>query len=110
MNQSVGAMIAKIAFGLISIGAMFNGDQEKGTIIVGCVIGLALIAWGIVPIFTAKRDEKKAAELAAKRERAVRERIEAQKKAEAERPRYCSRCGAATKGSFCEYCGSALDE
>ena len=111
MNQSIGAMIAKIAAGLFCIAAMFQESvTEVGTVVAGCVIGLALIAWGVVPFVKEKLDEKK--EAARKAEQAEKRRLEAeaQRKEESEKPKYCKRCGASTKGKVCEYCGSPLDE
>ena len=109
MDHSLGKMIAKIAFGLFCILAMFRGEQEGATIAAGAVIGLAFIAWGIVPWLSTRRNQKLYEERRAKKEQAELDRIEAQKKAEAERPKTCSHCGAATKGNVCEYCGSPLD-
>ena len=101
----------KVTVGLIFIAAMFGDDEaEIGTIVTGCVIGLALIAWGIIPFVLEKKEQKKAEEKLAAIEEKRRLELEAQMKAEAEKPKYCSKCGASTKGSVCEYCGSPLDD
>ena len=111
MTGSIGKTIAKIAAGLFIIAAMFGSENTQGgAVVAGCMIGLAFIAWGVVPIITERRDEKKKAARQAEKDRRVREQIEAQEKAAAERPRICARCGASTKGTKCEYCGSPLDE
>ena len=74
MRQSIGAMIAKIAFGLIFIGVTFDDSGDPlsfGGKVVGLCIGGALLAWGLVPFFAARKkrkaaEEEKAAERAAK--------------------------------------------
>ena len=74
MRQSIGAMIAKIAFGLIFIGVTFDDSGEPlsfGGRVVGLCIGGALLAWGLVPFLMARKkrkaaEEEKAAERAAK--------------------------------------------
>ena len=114
MKRSVGAAIAKIAVGAIFIAAMFrtsDGEEpDRATVFVGGVIGLALIVWAIISVEKAKIEDKAAKQ--AKKENAERLRItiEAEKKAAAEKPKYCTHCGAATKGTVCEYCGSPLDD
>ena len=97
MRQSSGAMIAKIAFGVLFIISAFQ-TGSVGSTLVGLVIGVALIAWGALPAYSAKRSAQ-AAEAEALR--ATEE--------EANKPKRCSACGAVTKGNYCEYCGSPLD-
>lgn len=100
MKQSKGAMIAKIAFGVIFILAGFSSPESGwsiGYFLTALVIGGALIAWGIMPYLKARRIEKEAAEQA----ELYRRKFE-------EQPVICPHCGAKTKGNVCEYCGSPI--
>ncbi len=55
MRQSMGAMIAKIAIGaLFVITSLTMGDAAS--IAVGMIIGIALIAWGLIPYIKAKKN------------------------------------------------------
>ena len=108
MRQSMGAMIAKIAFGvLFVVTGITTNWAEKGesdplaTALISVVFGLALIAWGFLPWLQAKK----------KREAAAAKEEAARKEAEYIRmnaPKLCPACGAATKGERCEYCGTPL--
>ena len=105
MRQSNGAMIAKIAFGalfLLSGLTTVWASDETGAMLMSILLGLALIAWGLVPRLKAK---KKLAEAAAQ--------AEAARQAEQQRllnePKLCPACGATTKGKCCEYCGTFLN-
>lgn len=91
MKQSLGAMIAKIAVGCLFLVASFGMDNA-GEVCVGLILAAALIAWGLVPYFMAK---KKQEELRRK---------------EARRKKVCPACGATTRGNVCEYCGSDLSD
>ena len=108
MRQSGGAMIAKIAVGALFVVSGLTTDWHSadpsdpvGTMLFSILIGLALIAWGVLPWMNAKK--KKAAAL---------EKAEAERRAaEARRmnePKLCPACGATTKGPCCEYCGTPL--
>ena len=68
------------------------GMDNAGEVCVGLILAAALIAWGLVPYFTAK---KKQEELRRK---------------EARRKKVCPACGATTRGDTCEYCGSDLSD
>ena len=100
MRQSTGAMIAKIAVGALFFFVAFTMDSA-GSVIVGLVIGLALIAWGLLPWLLPRLQAKKAAAAEAAAARAEAERL-------ANEPKVCPACGAHTKGEKCEYCGSPL--
>lgn len=100
MRQSMGAMIAKIAVGALFFFVAFTMDSA-GSVIVGLVIGLALIAWGLLPWLLPRLQAKKDAEAEAAAARAEAERL-------ANEPKICPACGAHTKGEKCEYCGSPL--
>ena len=100
MRQSMGAMIAKIAVGALFFFVAFTMDSA-GSVIVGLVIGLALIAWGLLPWLLPRLRAKKDAEAEAAAARAEAERL-------ANEPKICPACGAHTKGEKCEYCGSPL--
>lgn len=106
MRQSKGAMIAKLAFGAIFVisafGAFADGLSEGvgkaiGALLVGLVLGAALIVWGLVPYLNAKREREAAAARAAAEDFARRNA-----------PKKCPACGAMTKGENCEYCGAPL--
>lgn len=108
MRQSYGAMIAKIGMGALFLITAFTTNWKEESpgsplapMLLAIVFGLALLAWGILPWWNAKRriasaEAKKQAEAAA----AEQARLNA--------PKRCPSCGAATKGEQCEYCGSPL--
>lgn len=91
MRQSYGALIAKVAAGGLFLVVSFTMDSF-GEVCVGLILAAALIAWGLIPFFAAKK------------------RQEEQRRKEATRKRICPYCGATTKGQTCEYCGSDLTE
>ena len=104
MKQSMGAMIAKVAFGALFVISGFTAMAKQdstgdaiGTLLVGLVIGAALIAWGLVPYLKAKKASDAAAAQAAAAAFELRNA-----------PKKCPACGAMTKGDVCEYCGAAL--
>lgn len=106
MRQSTGAMIAKIVFGaLFVLIALVNGIPQVAEspaegitfILTGLACGAALLAWGLVPYFKAK----KAQDAAAARNMAA-------EIAQQNAPKKCPACGAMTKGDVCEFCGTAL--
>lgn len=100
MKQSKGAMIAKIAFGVMFILAGFVSPDSGWTIgyfLTALVIGGALIAWGIIPYLKPKMALKK-------QEKELHEL----RKEYYNMPKKCPSCGAMSKGDFCEYCGSEL--
>ena len=62
MKQSKVAMILKIVFGLLFIGAGFSspeGGWSVGYFFTALVIGGALLAWGLVPYFKAKKQKRR---------------------------------------------------
>lgn len=99
MRQTQGAMIAKIAVGALFVCVgILGGDMEFGARMVGLILGLALIAWGLLPwykVYKAKKDA--AAAEAAERAAAEAARLSVQWT--------CPACGAKTRGDACEYCG-----
>ena len=108
MRQSNGAMIAKIVIGALFLVSAITTDWHAesiadpvGPMVFSIIIGLALIAWAVIPLLMAKKKQEAAAANA-----------EAERKAEEYRrlnePKRCPACGAATKGICCEYCGSPL--
>lgn len=97
MRQSTGAMIAKLVIGAVFLIVALTGDLDLSARGVGIVIAAALIAWGLVPYFRAKKASDAAA---AQRAAAETARQNAPKK--------CQSCGAMTKGDVCEYCGAPL--
>lgn len=102
MRQTTGAMIAKFAVGALFICVgLFGGDMEFGARMVGLILGLALIAWGALPIIKTK----KAYAEAEQRRQAEIARQAAEAEALRNMPWTCPACGAKTKGDACEYCG-----
>lgn len=98
MRQSKGAMIAKIAAGVIFlIVSLSNGELDAAGRGIGIVIAAALIAWALLPYFKAKKDREAAAA-----------RVAAADFARRNAPKKCPACGAMTKGDNCEYCGAPL--
>ena len=107
MRQSQGAMIAKIAVGILFLisGLTTNwtetSEDPLGPMLISILVGLALIAWGLVPWLNAKKKrEAAAAKAEAERQAAEYRRLN--------EPKICPACGAATKGIQCEYCGTPL--
>lgn len=102
MRQTAGAMVAKIAIGVICVIACLSGPMEIGARLLGIIVGLALIAWGLLPWLLPRLKERKQTEAAAAAAQAEAERL-------ANLPKVCPACGAQTKGDRCEYCGTPLD-
>lgn len=101
-KQKTGAMIAKFAVGALFICVgLFGGEMELGARLVGLVLGLALIAWGALPIIKTK----KAYAEAEQRRQAEIARQAAEAEALRNMPWTCPACGAKAKGDACEYCG-----
>ena len=106
MRQSMGAMIAKIAVGALFLISGITTDWQEngggtGSMLISLLFGIALIAWGVVPWLTAKKKrETAAANAEAARLAAEQRRLN--------EPRICPACGATTKGTCCEYCGTPL--
>lgn len=97
MRQSTGAMVAKIAIGVIFLIVSFTQELEVGARCTGVVIAAALLAWALVPYFKAKKAN----------EAAAAQRMAAES-AKQNASKTCPACGALTKGDVCEYCGAAL--
>ena len=86
----------KILFGIIFlIGGLGNIGQDWRAALFGTIIGAGLTYLHFYPQFKAKKQEK--------------EQKEAELIAIAEQIKFCKACGAKTKGSYCEFCGSKLD-
>ena len=109
MRQSTGAMTAKIAFGaLFLISGLTTNWAERADVanpvasmLLSIVLGLALIAWGLIPRLKADRRKAAAAKAKAAEQEAQRLRSENEVKV-------CPACGATTRGLSCEYCGTPL--
>ena len=110
-RPSVGGAIAKIAFGVMFIGVSFGdpGEADRASfLVVSLALGLAMIAWGLLPWLRIWKEEKRL-RLEEERRRAEAERLRAEQKAERENAvRVCPNCGATSRGRICEYCGSPL--
>lgn len=96
MRQTQGAMIAKIVVGVIFIISAF-ATETAGAALIGIVVGLGVIAWGLLPWWKVKKAEKAAAAAAA-----------AEARAKIEEKKLCPACGALSSGEICEYCGTPL--
>ncbi len=93
----------KIVFGVVFlIGGIGNIGKDNGTAVIAIIVGIGLVFAHFYPMVKAKKLEKaeKEAEQKAKEE---------ELKAIADEIKFCKTCGAKTKGSFCEYCGSKLE-
>ena len=91
MRQSFGAMIAKIAGGIIFILTGFSSPESGwtfGYFLTALVIGAALIAWGLLPYLKAKKTHT-----------VEQENVNI---------KVCESCGATGTGDICEYCGNKL--
>lgn len=102
MKQSMGAMIAKIAIGVLFVLTGFSspdGGWTIGYFLTAIVIGGALIAWGLLPYLKARK-EKSANSTDEKEPQAQH----------AGTTKTCASCGAMGTGDFCEYCGKKLSE
>ena len=104
---STGGTVAKLAFGALFIVTAFTMD-DAGGLGVSIIIGLALIAWGLLPWLRIRREQTAAQQsAAAERERLRAEKREAEQR-ELSEQKICPACGAPTKGRVCEYCGTPL--
>ena len=90
MTQTLGAMIAKIATGIIFVLAGFSspdGGWSIGYFLTALVTGGALIAWGLIPYLQARKAKQITEE-----EKTVGTGL-------------CASCGAPLTTDTCEYCG-----
>ena len=100
MRQSMGAMIAKIACGILFVLTGFSSPESGwtfGYFLTALVIGAAFIAWGVLPYLNAK-----------KRRQAENVPQEEISKPQSSAIKTCASCGALGKGPVCEYCGREL--
>ena len=105
-KPKTGTMIAKIAAGLlfIYIGIAPDPEFDSGARGVSIIIGAALIAWALIPYYSWKKRRQEVLKEIEEEEKEIRE----MKAAIRNKPRKCPHCGANTRGSVCEYCGSLL--
>ena len=108
VDKPIGTTIAKIAFGAIffAVGAIPDPELSDGGHAMGIIIGLALIAWGVLPYIIAWREMKEDERNFQKAEEARR----AEQERLANVPKKCPNCGATTHGTACEYCGAPLQQ
>ena len=110
-RPSIGGTVAKLIFGVIFVGSIFGDPGESDPVffvVMGLAFGLGLIAWALLPWIAVRRQEKR---LAAQEEERRREQARRRAEVKAEREnavKTCPACGAPSRGSVCEYCGSRL--
>ena len=110
-KPSVGWMIAKIALGVMFIGVSFGDPGESdgaAYLVVGLALGLALIAWGLIPWLRFRKEEKRREEEKDRQRAEEVRRREEEREARENRVYVCPGCGATGKGKVCEYCGTKL--
>ena len=91
-------VIVKSFFGLVFLGAAPNHD-EIALGVVSAIIGIALIAWGFIPIL---REKSRVDSTVARSVARKAERDEARHR--------CKHCGGVSSGKFCEYCGAPFED
>ena len=107
-RPSVGGSIAKIAFGALFLAVSFQKPEDGDwltTFLVSVVVGLALIAWGLLPWLQLRKEEKKQRDMLDQLQRDQSR----QRQEKLARPKVCPGCGATSGGLVCEYCGTKLD-
>ena len=104
----IGGMIAKVTVGAIFIlvGVAPDPEFDAGGRGMGIILGLALIAWALLPYFSYKKHYKAVMDEIDREEK----EIASIKEALRNKPRKCPHCGATTRGMVCEYCGSTLKD
>lgn len=106
-RPSVGGTIAKIAFGLLFFAVSFSEPESSDPMtyfMVGMVVSLALIAWGVLPWLKVWKEDKRRKE---EQEQLRAEKIRLREERETV-AKVCPSCGATGTGKICEYCGSRL--
>ena len=110
-RPGIGGTVAMIALGVIfmAISGSDPGESDPRLFVILCLtVGLALIAWGLLPWLRFRKEENRQL-LEEERQREEAARLRAEQKAEKEnRVRVCPNCGAPGRGLTCEYCGSVL--
>ena len=97
-NFSLGKFLAKLLFGFLCIFSITTSD-DIGASAMLVIIGLALIAWALVPQWLEKtRCDSLVAQVVSK------------KAEEAEALHTCKACGGISSGKYCAYCGKPFDE
>ena len=107
-RPSIGGLIAKVAFGamFIAIGIAPDPEFDAGGRSVAIIMGVAIIVWGFAKVLIWNKRRNDILEEIEREEQEIRSMKEALRN----KPRKCPHCGATTKGTVCEYCGSALTE
>ena len=94
---TVGKTAAKLLFGVLFV-ATCPGQSSVGAGITAIVIGFALIAWALVPVWWYRTNC----------DAVVAQKLGEANEASSRRIR-CRACGGVSSGPSCEYCGSPLD-
>lgn len=104
VGQPVWALIVKAALGLVyfllGVQALTLGGDGKTRIYL-LVLGLAFLAWAVIPVFVARAHK-------AERQAAIENKIRVEVERVENEPKTCPACGAQTKGTVCEFCGTKL--
>jgi len=89
-------MLFKVCLGVIIAALCVEGEDLVEALVL-LILGLALIAWGVLPYIRMKKLEKRIEDLTPAAAQAAISAV-----------RICPHCGATSRGNYCEYCGSAL--
>ena len=104
VGQPVWALVVKAALGLVyfllGVQALALGGDGKTRIYL-LVFGLAFLAWAVIPVFVARAHK-------AERQAAIENKIRVEVERVENEPKTCPACGAQTKGTVCEFCGTKL--
>ena len=118
MRQTMGAMVAKIAAGVLFIFYGFVPSSDGWSFqyfLTAFAIGAGLIAWGLFPYLKVVLERKEQLNSEIRKIEAQRKLFEAKNRAAADErfrradaPKICPACGATSRGYICEYCGTKL--
>ncbi len=112
MRQSTASMILKIAFGILFI---YVGFTSKSTF-TGLIIGVGLLAWGLVPYIKAQAKRISASKVAFpatgmdRKSKSVPAKSVPTQSVPNDYTWICRWCGATTSGNTCEFCGRVKEK
>lgn len=97
----------KVVVGILFlIGGWGNRGANWDAALFGITVGFGLLFWQYYPPLRAKKQQKDQLEA---EQRAIAEKVATEQRMIKEQVKHCTTCGARTKGTICEYCGSILD-